>query len=149
MSAVALLQPRTVREASRPEAAVGPAPDIRAAGGRRRLLLVLAAATVLVSAVFGIVGLGAMAADAAVRARSLELEVSHAERLHGELVAAVASKEDPARIRERALELGLVPSTAARHLVLDRVIDADGARSVAADDARISDPLKPVLTQER
>ena len=149
MSAVALLQPRTLREAPRPEVDAGPALDVRPSGGRRRLLLVLVAAMVLVSAVFGIVGLGAMAADAAVRARSLELEVAEAERLHGELIATVATEEDPARTRARALELGLVPSTAARHLVLDRVIEADGARSVAAEEALITDPLKSVLTQER
>jgi cell division protein FtsL len=149
MSAVALLQPRTVRET--PRAATHAEPSVRSetSGGRRHLLLVLAAAAVLVSSVFGIVGLGAMAADASVRARALEQEVAQAERRHGELIVAVASKEDPARIRARALELGLVPSTAARHLVLDRVIDADGARSVAAEDALVTDPLKSVLTQER
>ena len=149
MSAVALHQPRTVREASRPEVRIDTAAGVRTSGGRRRLLLVLASATVLVGAVFGIVGLNAMAADASVRARNLELEVAQAERIHGELVAEVASKEDPARIRALAIELGLIPSTAARHLVLERVLDADGARSVAAEDEFVTDPLKPVLTQER
>lgn len=144
MSAVALQQPRRLR-------AVEPATTIvvdEAASGRRTLLLALATTVLVVASVFGIVTLNAMTADLAVQARGLELQVGDAERRYAELVATVAAKEDPGRIRERALDLGLVPSTAARHLVLSRGLEADGLRRPDAG-ALIADPLKPVLTQER
>jgi hypothetical protein len=144
MSAVALDRPRRLQLAPAPrdvEVAV-------AAAGRRTLLLVLATALVIVAAVFGIVGLNAMAANASVEARTLERQVAQSERRYAELVAGVAAKEDPGRIRAAALELGLVPSTAARHLVLSRGIEADGLRRVEVSDL-VADPLKPVLTQGR
>jgi hypothetical protein len=145
MSAVALQQPRRLRAVEAPT--VVEAPEV--ASGRRTLALVLTTATVIVAAVFGVVGLNAMAANASVEARALERQVAGAERAYAELVAAVAAKEDPGRIRELALELGLVPSTAARHLVLGRSIDADGSRRADAGAVVLNDPLKPVLTQER
>ena len=145
MSAVALQQPRRIAAVAAPAAIAEPV----VASGRRTLVLALGTAIVIVMAVFGIVGLTAMAANAAVEARALEREVAQAERHYGELVAAVAAKEDPGRIRQRALELGLVPSTSARHLVLARGIEADGVRRGPSTDAAVTDPLKPVLTQER
>jgi hypothetical protein len=145
MSAVAIHQPRRLAVAEAPATATEPV----VASGRRTLVLALGTAVIIVMAVFGIVGLNAMAANAAVEARALEREVARAERHYGELIAALATKEDPGRIRERALELGLVPSTTARHLVLARGIDADGVRRRSTDDASMPDPLKPVLTQER
>jgi cell division protein FtsL len=145
MSAVALAGPRRMTVAEAPVTM----PEPVVVTGRRTLLLALGTAVVIVMAVFGIVGLNAMAANAAVEARALELQVAQAERHYGELVAAVAAKEDPGRIRERALELGLVPSTAARHLVLARGIAADGVRRPSVTDVSMPDPLKPVLTQER
>jgi hypothetical protein len=146
MSAVALHQPRSAARTRVPETVeVAQA----APSGRRTLLLALSTAVVIVAAVFGIVGLNAMAANAAVEARALEREVGQAERRYAELVAAVASKEDPGRIRERALELGLVPSPAARHLVLSRGIDADGMRGSQDVGPLFADPLKSVLTQGR
>jgi len=144
MSAVALQQPRQLRVVDTP-ATVEVAAVVT---GRRTLALALATALVIVAAVFGVVGLNALAANAAVEARALEREVGAAERHYAELVAAVAEKEDPGRIRARALELGLVPSTAARHLILSRLLDADGARRPDAGTI-VTDPLKPVLTQER
>jgi len=146
MSAVAVHAPR--RLATVDAAAIVGAPT-PAASGRRTLALALATAIVIVSAVFGIVGLTAMAANAAVEARNLELAVAQSERHYAELVAEVAAKEDPGRIRELALELGLVPSPAARHLVLSRGLDADGARRQNDVGMMLSDPLKPVLTQGR
>jgi hypothetical protein len=143
MSAVALERPRLrVVESPAPVEAAVPAT------GRRTLVLALATALVIVAAVFGIVGLNAMAANASVDARALERQVAQAERRYAELVAVVASKEDPGRIRERALELGMVPSSAARHLVLSRGIEADGMRRAEVRDS-VADPLKPVLTQGR
>jgi hypothetical protein len=146
MSAVAVLQPRR-RVAAPPVAA--PIVEAVPAGGRRTLVLALAILIAAFGSVFGAVALNAMAAEAAVQARALERTVAHGERTYGDLIAAVAAKEDPARIRERALELGLIPSPAARHLILARAIDADGARAEVADRSAVPDPLKPVLTQER
>jgi hypothetical protein len=146
MSAVALHSPRRLAAVDAPAAVRTPSP---VTSGRRTLALALATALVIVAAVFGIVGLTAMAANAAVEARRLEISVAQAERDYAELVAAVAAKEDPGRIRELALELGLVPSTAARHLILSRGIDADGARRAEAVGMLVTDPLKSVLTQGR
>jgi cell division protein FtsB len=145
MSAVALQQPRRLRVVEPTvEVVERPAPST----GRLTLVLALATALTIVAAVFGIVGFNALAANAAVEARDLERQVAEAERRYAELVAGVATKEDPSRIRELALELGLVPSTSARHLVLSRGIEADGLRLPDADAMR-GDPLKPLLTQER
>jgi len=146
MSAVAVQQPRRLRVLEAPSAVEAPE---EVASGRRTLTLALTTAMLIVAAVFGIVGLNAMAANASVEARALERQVAAAERTYAELVAEVAAKEDPGRIRARALELGLVPSTAARHLVLSRGIDADGSRRVDGGGVVLNDPLKPVLTQGR
>lgn len=148
MSAVAVEQVRHLRAVVAPEATPRADAAAEPRSGRRTLVLLLATAAVAVAVVFGIVGLNALAANAAVEARALEREVGAAERRYAELVAVVAAKEDPARIRARALELGMVPSTAARHLVLSRTLEADGLRRTQ-DDAVVADPLKPVLTQER
>jgi len=147
MSAVAFA-PSRGRAAASDVPSVLDAP-VPVASGRRSLTLALSTAFVIVAAVFGIVGLRAMAADAAVEARNLEREVAQSERRYAELVAEVATKEDPGRIRELALELGLVPSPAARHLILSRGIDADGARRPIDAGPLLADPLKPILTQER
>jgi hypothetical protein len=150
MSAIAVDRPqartRSRTGAARSAPVESPVP---VATGRRSLLLVLGTALVVVAAVFGIVGFKAMAADAAVEARALEAIVAQGEVRYAELVAEVASKEDPARIRMLALDLGLVPSPAARHLILARGIDADGARRPLDVGPLLADPMKPVLTQGR
>jgi hypothetical protein len=146
MSAVAVERPRTHARADVPAPAEM---SERLATGRRSLALALSTALVAVAAAFGIVAFKAMAADAAVEARGFETVVAQSELRYAELIAEVASKEDPGRIRELALELGLVPSPAARHLTLSRGIDADGARRPLYIGPLIADPLKPVLTQGR
>lgn len=147
MSAVALHRPRAVPTAPRASA---PQPQsVVVTSGGRTLLLAIATVLMIAAGVFGAVALNAMAADAAVQARALEREVVAAERRYADLVVAVAVKQDPARIRAEALELGLVPSTAARHLTLERAIASDGAWGSADQDTLIPDPLKPVLTLER
>jgi cell division protein FtsL len=146
MSAVAVHSPRRLASVDAPTTVDVP---VGGASGRRTLALALATAVVIVAAVFGIVGLTALAANAAVEARALELQVAQAERRYAELVAEVAAKEDPGRIRELALELGLVPSPAARHLMLSRGLDADGSRRPIDAGPLLADPLKPVLTQGR
>ncbi len=146
MSAVAIDRPRTERRVAAPASVDA---SVSVASGRRTLVLVLSTALVVVAAVFGVVAFKAMAADAAVEARALEAVVAQGEVRYAELVADVASKEDPSRIRLLALDLGLVPSPAARHLVLTRNIDADGARRPLELGPLLTDPLKPVLTQGR
>lgn len=144
MSAVAVQAPRHLRAVTESEVH-----DVAVvASGRRTLVLALMTALVVVATVFGVVGLNAMAANAAVEARSLERQVQRADVRYAQLVAEVAAKEDPGRIRELALDLGLVPAPAARHLRLSRGIEADGLRHPDAS-IMLSDPLKPVLTQER
>jgi hypothetical protein len=146
MSAVALQRPTAVpRRAPQPEAR----PVAETVSGHRTLLLSLAVVAVIAVGVFGAVALNALAADAAVQARALEREVAVSEQTYAERIVAVAAKEDPARIRARALELGLVPSVAARHLVLERPIDADGVWNRPSERSLVPDPLKPVLTQDR
>jgi hypothetical protein len=146
MSAVAVLHHRPTVAAPRAEATAAlPV----ATGGRGTLLYFLVILAATFAAVFGAVALNAMAAQASVEARALERSVADGERKYGELIAAVAAKEDPSRIRERALELGLVPAPAARHILLARAIDADGARAATVDRSAVPDPLKPVLTQDR
>jgi hypothetical protein len=148
MSALAAVQrPRPVAVAPR---AQRPAVERAAAtGGQRTLVLAISTVLMIASGVFGAVALNAMAADASVQAQALEREVVAAERRYAELVVAVAVKQDPARIRAEALAMGLVPSTAARHLTLERGIAADGAWSEAETRALTPDPLKPLLTLER
>jgi hypothetical protein len=147
MSAVALQRPRVVVAPTRERAVA--AERSAAAGGHRTLVLAITTVLMIAAGVFGAVALNAMAADAAVQARALEAEVSGAERRYAELVVALAVKQDPARIRAEALAMGLVPSTAARHLTLERAIAADGAWAEADPRALIPDPLKPLLTLER
>jgi hypothetical protein len=144
MSAVALERPQRLRAVAAPEATE----DVVVPSGRMTLVLALATVLVIVLGVFGIVGLNAMAANSAVDARALERQVEREERRYAELLVAVTAKEDPARIRAQALEMGLVPAAAARHLVVARGIDADGQMRADAR-ADVSDPLKPVLTQGR
>lgn len=144
MSAVALERPQRLRAVTTPEAT----PEVVVPSGRLTLALALATVLVIVLGVFGIVGLNAMAANAAVDARALERQVEMEERRYAELLVAVTAKEDPASIRAQALEMGLVPAAAARHLVVTRGIDADGQMRADAR-ADVSDPLKPVLTQGR
>ncbi len=144
MSAVALERPHRLRAVATSEATE----EVVVPSGRLTLLLALATVLVIVLGVFGIVGLNAMAANAAVDARALERQVELEERRYAELLVAVTAKQDPARIRAEALEMGLVPATAARHLVVARGIDADGQMRADAR-ADVSDPLKPVLTQGR
>ncbi len=144
MSAVAVPLPRHLRVAEEPQAVVE-APEVT---GRLTLALALSTALVVVAAVFGIVGLNALAANATVEARTLERQVQQSEVRYAQLVAEVAAKEDPGRIRMQALELGLVPSSAARHLRLSRALEADGLRHPDTN-VMVHDPLKPVLTLER
>lgn len=116
---------------------------------RHPLLYVLLTIAVLTGAVFGTVTLNALAAASAVEARALQAEVAEAERAYAQLVADVAALEDPARIREAALELGLIPAGPGRHVLLDRNLPADGAVPDLEANDGTADPLKPVLSVER
>lgn len=109
------------------------------------LSLVLTGATV-----FGTVSLNALAAGDAVAARQLDQQVVEAEREYAALVAEVARLEDPARIRQAALEMGMVPAGSVRFLTVDRTLPADGVDpDLVAQADEATDPLKSVLSVER
>jgi hypothetical protein len=116
---------------------------------RHTLAFALATMLVMAGAVFGAVTLNALAASTAVAARELDARVAEAERTYAQLVADVAGLEDPARIRESALELGMIPAGAGRQIVLDRNLPADGATTPIEVLHGTGDPLKPVLSVER
>lgn len=102
-----------------------------------------------VATVFGALSLNALAAGDAVAARQLERQVVVAERDYALLVADVAALEDPARIRQAGLELGMVPAGSVRFLVVDDPLPADGASPDLVADGGTTDPLKSVLSAER
>jgi hypothetical protein len=116
---------------------------------RHTLAYALVMIAVVGASVFGAVTLNALAAGAAVEARALDTHVAEAERTYAQLVADVASLEDPARIRETALELGLMPSGPARFVTLERNLPADGAVTEEQRPGSTQDPLKPLLSVER
>lgn len=115
---------------------------------RHTLIYALIMIALVGASVFGAVTLNALAAGASVEARALETRVSEAERTYAQLVADVASLEDPARIRETALELGLVPPGPARFVALERNLPADGAVADTERPDATQDPLKRVLSEE-
>ncbi|MFO7777836.1 MAG: hypothetical protein R6V28_05735, partial [Nitriliruptoraceae bacterium] len=80
---------------------------------------------------------------------ALERHVGEAERVYAQLVADVATLEDPASVRQSALELGMVAPGPVRHLTLERTLPADGAVPPARTPDATTDPLKPLLSQER
>lgn len=128
------------------------APHLRVvqAPRRRHTLAYLVAVVLTIAAgVFAAVALNALAAATAVEARALEAEVVEAERHYAHLVAEVAALEDPARIRDAALELGLVPAGPGRYITLERNLPADGAAPVTQHPGATADPLKPILSAER
>jgi hypothetical protein len=134
------------------EVAPGRAPHLEVVAEplvRHTLLFALLIVGILGATVFGAVTLNALAAGAAVEARALEVEVAESERLYAQMVADVATLEDPARIRETALELGLVPSGPARFVTLERNLPADGAVAPTERAGATTDPLKPLLSVER
>lgn len=116
---------------------------------RHTLAYALVMVLLLGAAVFGAVALNALAAAEAVQARTLERQVEEGERTYASLVADVAALEDPGRIREAALELGLVPAGPARHLQLERNLPADGTVVQTRLPEANPDPVKPVLSAER
>ena len=113
---------------------------------RHTLAYVVTILTVLGAAIFGAVALNAMAASESVQARALETDVANAEREYAQLVADVAALENPARIREAALELGMVRNGPSRHVTVERNLPADGAVPPTELPGDGPDPLKPVLS---
>jgi hypothetical protein len=116
---------------------------------RHTLAYAIVMILVFAAAVFGAVSLNALAAGASVEARALEAHVTEAERVYAQLIADVATLEDPARVRAAALEIGMVPPGPVRHLSLDRNLPADGAVPETRTPDAAADPLKPLLSAER
>lgn len=106
-------------------------------------------ATILATAIFGVVALNAMAAASAVEARGLEERVAEGERRYGHLVAEVAALEDPGRVRDAARELGMVEAGSIRYLPVARLLPADGAVGESATSPLAADPVKSVLSMDR
>lgn len=145
MSAVTpLRRPRPAPAPRRPHLRV--VPEHRP---RHTVVYALAITLVLAATVFGTVSLNALAASDAMAAHELDQEVAEAERRYSQLVAEVAALEDPARIRQAALDQGMVPADSPRYLFLERVLPADGAVTDAVDPGETTDPMKPVLSAER
>lgn len=141
-----------LRRARRPAVSADGRPHLRVVAEPRRrhtLLYTLATIALMGAAVFGTVTLNALAAAHAVEARGLEARVAEGERHYAQLVADVAALENPARIREAAIELGMVHAGPGRHLVLQRALPADGAVAQPVAPGRTTDPLKPVLSVDR
>lgn len=129
-----------------------PRAHLRVVPGRgtgRLLRYALAAIALGGTAVFGAVTLDALAAGDAVRTASLEADVAEAERAHAALIAEVARLENPARIREAAAELGMVPAEDPRYLFPQRSLPSDANASRTVDPGQPADPLKPMLADER
>jgi hypothetical protein len=116
---------------------------------RHTVAFALLILVVLGAAIFAAVSLNALAATTSFQARQLDARVAEAERHYAQLVADVGALENPARIREAAADLGLVPADVGRYLPLDRNLPADGAPSPVETREGLTDPLKPVLTVER
>jgi hypothetical protein len=116
---------------------------------RHTLAYAIVMIALFAAAVFGAVTLNALAAGTSVEARALDRHVAEAERVYAQLIADVAALEDPARVREAALELGMVAPGPVRHLTLERSLPADGVVPAARTPDATTDPLKPLLSVER
>ncbi len=114
-----------------------------------RLAYALLILGILAAGVFGIVALNAMAAANAVEARQLEARVAEGERRYGHLIADVAALEDPARIREAALDIGMVHAEAHRYVAVDRLLPADGRQVVAERTEGAGDPVRAALAVDQ
>jgi cell division protein FtsB len=80
----------------------------------------LVAGLLLSAGVIGVVALNALAAEASFQARALEADISDLTLRHDDLVAAVATLEAPARVREVArTQLGLIEPEQPGFLTLD------------------------------
>jgi hypothetical protein len=128
-----------------------PSPRLEVVGERLRshvLAYALLTVLTLATAVFGAVALNAMAADSSIAARDLERRIAESERRHAELLVEVSTLEDPMRIRELALGMGLVPPGPARHVTLARPLPSDGASNAPDSGLLLADELKPILSVE-
>lgn len=92
-------------------------PDLRVVGHRRHPgRYLLAMLLVVAVGLFAVVSISALAAQQAFRAREVTAEAEELGRRHDELVAEVARLESPERIRDAAVELGMVPAQSPTYL---------------------------------
>lgn len=114
-------------------------PDLRVvpSAPRRTGRFVVALGVLTALAVFGVVTLHALAAQASFEARALEREVAELELRHVELTAEVARLESPERVRRVAVARGMLAAEQPDYLVLDGAVlfDRVGGTRVAAADA--------------
>ncbi|HUH07243.1 MAG TPA: hypothetical protein VML96_05470 [Egibacteraceae bacterium] len=117
--------------------------------------LVLVATAVV--GIFGIVAMGALAAESAFAARELETEIDQLTMRYEELTGELAFLESPAHVRHVAVsQLGMVPSRQPDYLVLGQPVALDGTEpaGAAAEEAPdgaelLADPVKPALNSDQ
>ncbi len=125
----------------RPEPDRSRRPDLRVVGRPRHSTRYIAVLGLLgAAAVFGIVSLHALAAEAAFEAQALESEIAELSLRHGELTADVAALESPERIRAVATsDLGMVAAEEPAHVALE------GQGEEAPTETRLVDPVEQLL----
>lgn len=109
-------------------------------------LLVLAAL-----GVFGIVGVGARTAEAAISVRALESDVAELKARYDELTAEVAELESPDRIRRLASgRLGMVEPDQPAYLVVDGRghFQLQNPSEPGLVDGTVADPVKQALSTQ-
>lgn len=95
------------------------------------IYLVVGAAVVM-----GAVSLNALAAADAVEIRELGEQLSVDQRTYDQLIAEVASLEDPARVQRLAVEMGLVPAVNTRHVQPAQELDVDQGATQGDDEVK-------------
>ena len=120
---------------------------------QRTAVYLVGYAVVIVLAILGAVGLNALAAGDAVKARDLDAQVTDAERRYTRLVAQVATLEAPGRIRTEAEGLGLVPAEDPTYLHVEalpgEVAPTPPPPTLGPVGQAGQDPLKPILSVQR
>lgn len=123
--------------------------DEVSARGRFTFVWLVLMLVLFASSVFGVVALNAMAAASAVEARALEQRVVEAERDYGHLIAQVSALEDPIRIRELAVDMGMIRASTMRTVNAQRALPSDGSLGTSLGVASTSDSVKSVLSMGR
>lgn len=118
--------------------------------GPRSSRMVLALLIIAAIGVFGVVSVGAMTAEAAVRVRGLEQDVDGLKQRYELLTAEVARLESPERIRRHALADDMVEADDATFVVVDgrgRFALHDPVVDGPVDDG-FTDKVKQVLATQ-
>ena len=143
MSATTATAPRRV---GRQREGAPPRRHLRVVDGpprRHTALFLLLYILVGAGLVMGAVSLNALAATDSIEIRELRAELVEDQRSYDRLVAEVATLEDPARIRELAEGMGMVPADGVRLVTPQTGLTSDGQRVAGVGD----DDVKSVIGQ--